>query len=59
MSTITLEDAQVKLAESIHGLARGEGVTIMENDWPGPWRGWWRAPQTRRLSRCLAAAVGC
>ncbi len=34
MFTITLQEAQANLAELIHRLAPGEGVTIMENDRP-------------------------
>lgn len=34
MSTITLQEAQARLAELVHHLAPGEGVTIMENDRP-------------------------
>ena len=34
MSTITLQEAQAKLVELVHGLAPGEGVTITENDRP-------------------------
>lgn len=34
MSTITLEEAQAALAELVHRLAPGEGVTITENDRP-------------------------
>ncbi len=34
MATITLEEAQAKLAELVHGLTPGEGVTITENDRP-------------------------
>jgi antitoxin (DNA-binding transcriptional repressor) of toxin-antitoxin stability system len=34
MPTITLEEAQARLAELIHRLAPGEGVTITENDRP-------------------------
>jgi len=34
MSTITLDEAQANLAEIVHRLAPGEGVTITENDLP-------------------------
>jgi antitoxin (DNA-binding transcriptional repressor) of toxin-antitoxin stability system len=34
MSTITLQEAQSALAELVHRLAPGEGVTITENDRP-------------------------
>jgi antitoxin (DNA-binding transcriptional repressor) of toxin-antitoxin stability system len=34
MSTITLQEAQARLAELVHGLAPGEGVTITETDRP-------------------------
>ena len=34
MSTITLQEAQSTLAELVHRLAPGEGVTITENDRP-------------------------
>lgn len=34
MSTITLQEAQANLADLIHHLAPGEGVTIMEEDRP-------------------------
>jgi antitoxin (DNA-binding transcriptional repressor) of toxin-antitoxin stability system len=34
MSTITLQEAQANLAELVHRLAPGEGVTITENDRP-------------------------
>jgi antitoxin (DNA-binding transcriptional repressor) of toxin-antitoxin stability system len=34
MSTITLLEAQSRLAELVHRLAPGEGVTITENDQP-------------------------
>ena len=34
MSTITLQEAQSNLAELVHRLAPGEGVTITENDRP-------------------------
>ena len=34
MSTITLQEAQAILAELVHRLAPGEGVTITENDRP-------------------------
>ena len=34
MSTITLDEAQANLAEIVHRLAPGEGVTITENDRP-------------------------
>ena len=34
MSTITLQEAQANLAELVHGLTPGEGMTIMENDRP-------------------------
>jgi antitoxin (DNA-binding transcriptional repressor) of toxin-antitoxin stability system len=34
MNTITLHDAQVRLADLIHGLSPGEVLTITENDRP-------------------------
>jgi antitoxin (DNA-binding transcriptional repressor) of toxin-antitoxin stability system len=34
MSTITLEEAQATLAELVHRLVPGEGVTITETDRP-------------------------
>ena len=34
MSTITLQEAQANLAELVHRLAPGEGVTITENERP-------------------------
>lgn len=34
MTTISIQDAQVKLPELIHGLAPGEEVVITENDQP-------------------------
>jgi len=34
MATITLQEAQANLAELVHALAPGEGVTITENDQP-------------------------
>jgi len=34
MATITLQAAQIQLAELIHGLVPGEGVVITENDTP-------------------------
>lgn len=34
MSTISLEEAQARLAELVHRIAPGEGVTITENDRP-------------------------
>jgi antitoxin (DNA-binding transcriptional repressor) of toxin-antitoxin stability system len=34
MSTITLQEAQANLADLIHHLAPGQGVTIMEDDRP-------------------------
>ena len=34
MSTITLQEAQANLAELVHRLAPGEGVTITENNRP-------------------------
>lgn len=34
MSTITIQEAQTRLADLIHGLAPGEVLTITENDLP-------------------------
>lgn len=34
MSTITLQEAQARLAELVHRLTPGEAVTITENDQP-------------------------
>ena len=34
MSTITLHDAQARLADLIHGLSPGQVLTITENDRP-------------------------
>jgi antitoxin (DNA-binding transcriptional repressor) of toxin-antitoxin stability system len=34
MATVTLQEAQAKLAELVHHLAPGEGVTITEDDRP-------------------------
>ena len=34
MTTVTLQDAQAKLAELIHGLAPNEELWIVENDLP-------------------------
>ena len=34
MATVTLEEAQATLAELVHRLAPGDGVTILENDRP-------------------------
>jgi antitoxin (DNA-binding transcriptional repressor) of toxin-antitoxin stability system len=34
MPIVTLQEAQANLAELVHHLAPGEGVTIMENDRP-------------------------
>ncbi len=34
MSTITLQEAQANLAELVHQLVPGEGLTITENDRP-------------------------
>jgi antitoxin (DNA-binding transcriptional repressor) of toxin-antitoxin stability system len=34
MFTITLEEAQTRLAELVHGLAPGQVLTITENDRP-------------------------
>ncbi len=37
MSTITLQEAQSIVAEPVHRLAPGEGVTVTENDRPVAW----------------------
>jgi antitoxin (DNA-binding transcriptional repressor) of toxin-antitoxin stability system len=36
MNTITLHDAQTRLAEFVHGFSPGEVLTITENDRPVP-----------------------
>jgi prevent-host-death family protein len=37
VTTIALQEAQANLADLVHRLAPGEGVTITENDRPVAW----------------------
>ena len=73
MTTVTLEEAQAKLADLVHGLAPGEELLITENDRPiarltatdkvtgadvCKERDWWSALQTIEAGQRQRGFVG-